>query len=108
MAKTRTTSSSTPKSAPPAVPSGITPKQKDILDFIGAFNSKNGYAPSQQEIAKQFKFKSLGTVHNCPVRLERQGFLRKSWNARRGMQVIQAPQPAPPGPEAVPLPLLGR
>ena len=92
----------------------LTPKQKDILDYITKFSGKHGYAPSQHEIAKHFGFKSLGTVQNYLVRLERQGALRKTWNARRGTQVV-APQPEYSEgrmPEsaltAVSLPLLGR
>lgn len=66
----------------------LTPKQKAVLDYIEKFSKKRGYAPSQQEIAKHFGFKSLGTVQNYLVRLERHGFLRKAWNAKRGMAVI--------------------
>lgn len=94
------------------LPKQLTPKQKEVLDFINRFADENGYAPSQQEIAHQFGFKSLGTVQNYLVRLERQGFLRKTWNARRGMQVVDQPQPphtlAMASSVAVPLPLLGR
>lgn len=67
----------------------LTPKQKAILDFIEGFSGENGYAPSQQEIAKHFGFKSLGTVQNYLIRLERHGFLRKAWNAKRGMEVLR-------------------
>ena len=67
----------------------LTPKQKAILDYIQSSSGENGYAPSQQEIAKHFGFKSLGTVQNYLIRLERQGFLRKAWNAKRGMEVLR-------------------
>ena len=66
----------------------ITPKQKAILDYIREFQAEKGYAASQQEIAEHFGFKSLGTVQNYLVRLERQGFLRKAWNSKRGMEVV--------------------
>lgn len=67
----------------------LTPKQKAMLDFIGSFSEEKGYAPSQQEIAKHFGFKSLGTVQNYLIRLEREGVLhRKGWNSKRGMQVV--------------------
>ncbi|MBL7714474.1 MAG: transcriptional repressor LexA [Bdellovibrionales bacterium] len=92
------------------------------------FSEENGYAPSQAEIAKHFGFKSLGTVQNYLVRLERQGLLKKELNARRGSQVLSTALPSngfdsedgfntrfgdsqPPRQEssrAVPLPLLGR
>jgi repressor LexA len=88
----------------------LTPKQKEILDFIERHSAQHGYAPSQQEIAKHFRFKSLGTVQNYLVRLERQGFLRKTLNARRGMEVVKPASTTTlaVAAEAVPLPLLGR
>lgn len=67
---------------------GLTPKQKEVLDFIEEFSKKKGFAPSQQEIAKFFGFKSLGTVQNYLVRLERVGALKKSWNGRRSLEVV--------------------
>lgn len=70
----------------------LTPKQKAVLDYIELCSNENGYAPSQQEIAKHFGFKSLGTVQNYLVRLERHGFLRKAWNAKRGMEVLRDPK----------------
>ncbi len=72
----------------------ITPKQRKILDFIERFAAKKGYAPSQQEIAKHFGFQSLGTVQNYIVRLERQGWLSKEWNARRGL-LLSSPSHEP-------------
>ncbi len=93
----------------------MTPKQREVLEFMTSFSEEHGYAPSQQEIAKHFGFKSLGTVQNYLVRLERQGFLRKAWNARRGTEVVAAatnhtPRVATTSAHsgAVPLPLLGR
>jgi repressor LexA len=82
----------------------LTPKQKEILDFISIHRESHGFAPSQQEIARHFGFKSLGTVQNYLVRLERHGLLTKTWNARRGTQVVR---PQPLG-GAVPIPLFGR
>ena len=69
--------------------SPITPKQKKVLDFIEAFIEREGYSPSQQEIALSFGFRSLGTVQNYLVRLEREGVLSKDWNAKRGMRVLR-------------------
>lgn len=67
----------------------LTPKQRKILDFIENFITHEGCPPSQQEIATAFGFRSLGTVQNYLVRLEREGFLAKEWNARRGMRVLR-------------------
>lgn len=72
----------------------LTPKQKKVLDYIEDFTARQGYPPSQQEIAAAFGFRSLGTVQNYLVRLERGGFLARQWNARRGMQVLPATKSA--------------
>ena len=86
---------------------GITPKQKHVLDFILEFQKEHGYAPSQQEIAGHFGYRSLGTVQNYLVRLEREGHLSKTLNARRGLQIVPPPTP-PLFRPAMTLPLLGR
>lgn len=65
----------------------LTPKQKAVMDYIQSFSAEKGYAPSQREIADHFGLKSLGTVQNYLVRLERQGFLRKTWNGKRSAQI---------------------
>jgi repressor LexA len=69
--------------------SPITPKQKRVLDFIRTHAEREGYPPSQQEIARAFGFRSLGTVQNYLVRLEREGMLAREWNARRGLRVAR-------------------
>lgn len=81
---------------------GLTPKQKLVLDFIEAYAAEHGYSPSQQEIARRFGFQSLGTVQNYLVRLEGLGLLRRSWNGKRSLEVVR------PRPSAHEVPLLGR
>src|SRR5438309_738632 len=79
----------------------LTPKQKKILDFISRFAESHGYSPSQLEIAQHFGFKSLGTVQHYLVQLSSQGYLQKSWNARRGTRISNTRT-------SFELPLLGR
>jgi repressor LexA len=86
----------------------ITPKQLEILNFISSFTARKGYAPSQSEIAVKFGFKSLGTVQNYLVRLEREGALQKTWNGRRSLAVVPPPQPLPAAALLHSLPLLGQ
>jgi repressor LexA len=81
--------------------SPLTPKQKDLYDFIVNFTEQNGYPPSQKEMAKAFGWKSLGTVQNYLVRLAREGVLTKDWNSKRGIKVLQ------PQNHGVELPLVG-
>lgn len=93
-------------------PTALTPKQKRILDFIETFSQKQGYAPSQHEIAKHFGFTSLGTVQNYLVRLERHGLLKKSWNGKRALEIQKDPDLSPHTPQPFlalqNLPLVGR
>jgi repressor LexA len=65
----------------------LTPKQKQVLEFIQAHQAEKGYAPSQKEIAAKFGFSSLGTVQHYLNQLGELGFLKKEWNARRGLSV---------------------
>jgi len=65
----------------------LTPKQKKFLDFVVEHTEREGYSPSQSEIAGALGFKSLGTVQNYLNRLEREGLIEKDWNARRGIKV---------------------
>ncbi|HBG07168.1 MAG: repressor LexA [Geobacteraceae bacterium GWC2_58_44] len=82
----------------------MTPKQKKVLDFIMRFNERQGYQPSQQEIAKGCGFESLGTVQHYLRLLERDGHLSRQWNARRGLQIAT---PEVVGAPANELPLVG-
>ncbi len=79
----------------------LTPKQKQVLEYIRTYAEANGYAPTQREIARRFGFRSLGTVQNYLVRLERQGLLRRDWNAKRALEVVR------PEPAGLELPLVG-
>ncbi len=45
-------------------PTLLTPKQKQVLDFLSFFTEQNGYAPSQQEIARHCG--STALAGTCP------------------------------------------
>lgn len=62
----------------------ITPKQKQVLDFIKGFVKDNGYSPSLQEIGKHFR-KSVSTAQHFVEELESRGFLQKTDNIARGI-----------------------
>lgn len=62
----------------------ITPKQKQVLDFIKDFVKNNGYSPSLHEIGRHFK-KSISTAQHFVEELETRGFLQKTNNIARGI-----------------------
>jgi repressor LexA len=69
----------------------LTPRQKQILEFIGEFRGERGYSPTHREICEHFGFTSYGTVHKHLKLLESKGFLRRDWNQKRGVELTQAP-----------------
>lgn len=81
----------------------LTKRQKEILDHIGAFIEERGYAPSFEEIAEHFGYSSLATVHEHLSNLERKGYIRKSYNESRSVELVSQESTAP----AIELPLLG-
>lgn len=82
----------------------LTKRQKEILDFLEEFLAENGYAPSFEEIAKHFGYTSLATVHEHLENLRQKGYIRKSYNASRSVELVPNGLPA----SAVDLPLMGQ
>jgi len=81
----------------------LTRRQREIFDFIAQHIDAKGYAPSFEEIAQQFGFHSLATVHEHLTNLERKGFIRRAHNESRAIEVV--PPKGQTG--ATELPLLG-
>ena len=42
---------------------GLTPRQREVLDFINKFVQDNGHSPSFSEIASGLDIKSKSNVH---------------------------------------------
>ena len=81
----------------------VTRRQREILDFIAGHLDAKGYAPSFEEIARQFGFHSLATVHEHLTNLERKGYIRRAHNESRAIEIV--PPKGQTG--ATELPLLG-
>lgn len=62
----------------------LTPKQKQILDFIQEFTEEKSYPPSLAEIAKKFH-KSIPTVFQFVATLKNKGYLEKENDVARGI-----------------------
>jgi repressor LexA len=82
----------------------LTKRQTEILDYLEDYLAEHGYAPSYEEIAGHFGFASLATVHEHLQNLQRKGYIRKSHNESRSVELVRAE----PRVAAVELPLLGR
>lgn len=66
----------------------LTKRQREILDYLDRHIQAHGYAPSFEEIAEQFRFQSLATVHEHLTNLERKGVIRRSFNESRGIEIL--------------------
>ena len=81
----------------------LTKRQREILSYLETYTADNGYAPSFEEIAAQFNYNSLATVHEHLSNLERKGYIRRTYNESRAIEIL----PSEVFPKAVELPLLG-
>ncbi len=81
----------------------LTKRQREILTFLQSYAEDNGYAPSFEEIAAHFNYNSLATVHEHLSNLERKGYIKRSYNESRAIEILPSEMFA----RAVELPLLG-
>jgi repressor LexA len=81
----------------------LTKRQREILTYLTTYSEQNGFAPSFEEIAENFSYSSLATVHEHLTNLERKGYIKRSYNESRAIEIM----PTEYGARSVDLPLLG-
>src|SRR5436305_3982812 len=67
----------------------LTERQRDILQFIQEFQREKGVAPTHREICDRFGFSSYGTVYKHLSLLQKKGLIKRDWNQKRGVEVIE-------------------
>lgn len=82
----------------------LTKRQSEILRYLQEHIRDRGYAPSFEEIAEHFSFQSLATVHEHLTNLERKGYIHRTHNESRAIEVL--PPKGQSG--ATEIPLLGK
>lgn len=70
----------------------LTPRQREILDFIVTYRQQNGCSPSIPEIQRRFQIRSPNGVAGHLHALETKGAIRR---ADRGSRQIDLPGPDP-------------
>lgn len=65
----------------------LTRRQKEVLDFVAAYQVENGYSPSYEEIARGLKLASIATVHKHISALDKKNYLQRSHNQSRSIEV---------------------
>ncbi len=86
----------------------LTERQRDILQFIRDFQKERGVTPTHREICDHFGFSSYGTVYKHLSLLQKKGLIRRDWNQKRGVELVDQTKPEPSsGAGVIELPLFG-
>ncbi|HLG13916.1 MAG TPA: transcriptional repressor LexA [Blastocatellia bacterium] len=81
----------------------VTPRQRQVYDYLCRFIDAHGQAPTMAEIGEHFGLKSPASVHQILSGLEQEGLIRRIPNVSRGIEVVK-PEGSEQGME---IPLLG-
>lgn len=84
----------------------LTKKQKEVYDYIAAYQEHHGHSPTQNEIKDHFGLKSLGSVQKYLQYLDKEGVLANQWNSRRGIELKSTHAPVVDSDSEL-IPLLG-
>ncbi|HEX9162532.1 MAG TPA: transcriptional repressor LexA [Thermoanaerobaculia bacterium] len=85
----------------------LTERQRDILNFIKEFQGQRGITPTHREICDHFGFSSYGTVYKHLSLLEKKGLIRRDWNQKRGVELVEEEPQREPAAGVRELPLFG-
>ncbi len=80
----------------------LTRRQREVMDVIREFIGRQGYSPSLEEIGAVLGLSSVATVHKHVTLLVEKGYLRRTWNQNRSIEMTE-----PETPGTVSLPLYG-
>lgn len=65
----------------------LTQRQKEVLDFIAAYQVEHGFSPSYEEIARGMNLASIATVHKHISALHAKNYLQRGHNQSRSVDV---------------------
>lgn len=67
-------------------------KEKQLLNFINEYLDNNGYPPTVREMCHAIKVSSTSTIAYYLNKLETNGFIKKSPNKNRALEVVDSPK----------------
>jgi len=65
----------------------LTKRQKQMIDYLENYIEEHGYAPTLAEVGEYFGLSSLATVHKHLRNLETKGFIRRTHNHSRALEI---------------------
>ena len=73
----------------------LTPRQRQVYDYIAGEIAANGVSPSYDEIGKHFKWTSLATVYEQVSHLQTKGWIVRTYNTARSISLVPPEGTAP-------------
>ena len=67
---------------------GLTPKQKEVLQFICDFSDEHGFPPTVREVGDHFQMASSSALDHLRA-LEKKGYIRRSPFRSRCLEVLK-------------------
>lgn len=67
----------------------MTPRQREVYDFIAGWIIAKGYVPDYSEMLAGLPIKSRNTLHRQITALVRQGFIKRDDCRRRGLTIVK-------------------
>lgn len=86
---------------------GLTPKQRDALDFIDVFVWFNGHGPSLEEIAEGADLSHKSNAHGVVACLVERGWITFLPNRARSITALKSPPRPYVAPPIVRIPIMG-
>ena len=71
------------------MPQPLTKRQRQLLDYIHQYSTKNGYPPTHEEMAEALEVNSVATIHDHLLELVRKGFVKIYRGSVRGVEVVE-------------------
>ena len=72
----------------------LPPRQQEVFDLLLAFTKKNGYPPTNRELANLIGVRSANAIAEHIRALERKGFVSVARGVARGITVVGQNEPA--------------
>ena len=71
----------------------LTPRQREVYDFVARFIDERGFAPTMGEIGDELGLRSPATVHQLLSVLESEGLIRRVPHASRAIEIVEQSAP---------------
>jgi len=86
----------------------LTPRQREILNFISEHIDQNGFPPTRAELCRHFGFQSPNAAESHLRALSGKGVIRLERGRSRGIALTSLSRVSLPENDRLPLPLVGR